>query len=106
MGVLDPRPARTAHIYYEVQAVPVGRGLTGVEPRDRPYQGGEGNTNRLAKRLLAQKWREPMAKLADFVPGTKFPDLALPDHTGTVVRLSDLTGGRDPLAVVFYRGWY
>ena len=47
-----------------------------------------------------------MAKLADFVPGVKFPDLALPDHTGQVTRLSELTAGRDPLAVVFYRGWY
>ncbi|HZT09127.1 MAG TPA: hypothetical protein VFC51_19060 [Chloroflexota bacterium] len=47
-----------------------------------------------------------MAKLSDFVPGAKFPDLALPDHTGAVVRLSELTAGRDPLAVMFFRGWY
>lgn len=38
--------------------------------------------------------------------GTKFPDLPLPDHTGTLVRPSDLTRGRDPLALVFYRGWW
>ena len=38
--------------------------------------------------------------------GDRFPDLALPDHTGTEVRLSEITRGKDPLAVVFYRGWY
>jgi peroxiredoxin len=38
--------------------------------------------------------------------GEKFPDLALPDHTGTEVKLSDITRGKDPLAVIFYRGWY
>lgn len=42
----------------------------------------------------------------ELVPGAKFPDIALPDHTGTVVRLSEITRGRDPLAVIFYRGWY
>jgi peroxiredoxin len=48
-----------------------------------------------------------MAKLSDFVAGVKFPDLALPDHTGTVVKISDFTNnGRDPVAVIFYRGWY
>ncbi|MBI3979704.1 MAG: hypothetical protein HY331_16100 [Chloroflexi bacterium] len=43
---------------------------------------------------------------ADLVVGGKFPDIALPDHTGTVVRLSELTGGKDPLAVIFYRGYW
>ena len=38
--------------------------------------------------------------------GQKFPDLALPDHNGGTVRLSEITRGRDPLAVIFYRGWY
>ena len=38
--------------------------------------------------------------------GDRFPDLALPDHTGAEVRLSEITRGKDPLAVVFYRGWY
>ncbi len=47
-----------------------------------------------------------MVKLDEFGPGAKFPDLALPDHTGETVRLSELNAGRDPLAVVFYRGWY
>jgi hypothetical protein len=42
----------------------------------------------------------------DLVPGAKFPDLALPDHTGTEVHLSEITRGKDPLAVIFYRGWY
>ena len=43
---------------------------------------------------------------ADLVPGGKFPDLALPDSGGNIVRLSEITRGRDPLAVIFYRGWY
>ena len=42
----------------------------------------------------------------DIVVGGKFPDIALPDHTGTEVRLSEITRGRDPVAVIFYRGWY
>jgi len=44
--------------------------------------------------------------MTDLVVGGKFPDLALPDHTGAEVRLSEITRGRDPLAVIFYRGWY
>jgi hypothetical protein len=44
--------------------------------------------------------------MTDLVVGGAFPDLALPDHTGTVVRLSEITRGQDPLAVIFYRGWY
>lgn len=43
---------------------------------------------------------------SDLVAGGKFPDVALPDHTGTIVRLSELTRGKDPIAVVFYRGWW
>ncbi|HZT09172.1 MAG TPA: hypothetical protein VFC51_19285 [Chloroflexota bacterium] len=43
---------------------------------------------------------------SDLAVGGKFPDIALPDHTGTVVRLSEITRGADPLAVVFYRGWW
>jgi peroxiredoxin len=39
-------------------------------------------------------------------PGMKFPDIALPDTGKQLVRLSDLTGGKDPIAVVFYRGWW
>ena len=48
-----------------------------------------------------------MAKVTDFVPGVKFPDLELPDHSGQPVHISDFTNnGRDPLGVFFYRGWY
>ena len=43
---------------------------------------------------------------SDIVVGGKFPDIALPDTGGNIVKLSDLTAGRDPLAVVFYRGWW
>ena len=50
---------------------------------------------------------EQMAKVTDFVPGVKFPDLELPDQTGNPVHISDFTNnGRDPLGVFFYRGWY
>jgi peroxiredoxin len=38
-------------------------------------------------------------------PGTAFPDLELPDHTGRPRRLSELAGG-DPLVLVTSRGWW
>jgi peroxiredoxin len=40
---------------------------------------------------------------ADIVPGSKFPDYELPDHTGTRRRLSELQG-KDPVALVLSRG--
>ena len=39
----------------------------------------------------------------DIVPGGVFPDYALPDHTGTVRRLSALQGG-NPLILMLSRG--
>jgi hypothetical protein len=41
----------------------------------------------------------------DLVPGKRFPDLELPDHSGHKRRLSELPGG-DPVALNFYRGWW
>src|SRR5271168_3746582 len=41
----------------------------------------------------------------DIRPGGIFPDYALPDHTGTVRRLSELQG-RDPLILTLARGNY
>ncbi len=41
----------------------------------------------------------------DIRPGGTFPDYALPDHTGTVRRLSELQG-RDPLILTLARGNY
>jgi len=38
-------------------------------------------------------------------PGEPFPDIDLPDHTGRSRTLSELAAG-DPLAVIFYRGWW
>jgi peroxiredoxin len=38
--------------------------------------------------------------------GEQFPDLELPDHEGSLLRLSAISRRRDPLAVVFYRGWW
>ncbi len=38
-------------------------------------------------------------------PGSVFPDLDLPDHTGRERRLSEVAGG-DPVALVFSRGWW
>jgi len=38
--------------------------------------------------------------------GEKFPDLQLTDHAGENVRLSDLTAGKFPLFVIFYRGYW
>ena len=42
---------------------------------------------------------------SDIVPGGVLPDYELPDHTGTVRRLSELQGG-DPLILTLARGHY
>jgi peroxiredoxin len=42
---------------------------------------------------------------AELVPGGRFPDLDLPDHTGRPRRLAELANG-DPLVLVFSRGWW
>src|ERR1700751_577024 len=42
---------------------------------------------------------------SDIRPGGSFPDYELPDHTGTVRRLSELQG-RDPLILTLARGHY
>jgi len=42
---------------------------------------------------------------ADLVVGGHLPDLELPDHRGTPVRLSKLAAGY-PLVVCFYRGYW
>ena len=41
----------------------------------------------------------------DIRPGGVFPDYALPDHTATVRRLSEIQGG-DPLILTLSRGHY
>jgi peroxiredoxin len=41
----------------------------------------------------------------DIIPGGVFPDYALPDHTGTVRRLSELQGD-DPMILTLARGHY
>jgi len=41
----------------------------------------------------------------DLRPGRAFPDIELPDHTGTAVKLSAIMRGF-PTAVVFSRGYY
>jgi peroxiredoxin len=40
---------------------------------------------------------------SDITPGGVFPDFSLPDHTGTVRRLSEVQG-RDPLVLLLSRG--
>src|SRR3954466_14553840 len=42
---------------------------------------------------------------SDIVPGAVFPDYVLPDHTGTVRRLSELQGD-DPMILTLARGHY
>ena len=37
--------------------------------------------------------------------GDRFPDLELPDHSGSPRRLSELVGG-DPVLVTTFRGWW
>lgn len=41
----------------------------------------------------------------DLVVGRRLPDLELPDHQGTLVRLSALAG-QFPLVLSFYRGYW
>jgi peroxiredoxin len=43
--------------------------------------------------------------MAITAPGRAIPDLALPDHAGSLRRLSDLAAG-DPVVLQFYRGWW
>ena len=38
--------------------------------------------------------------------GGKFPDLQMADHLGKDVKLSELTVGKFPLFVIFYRGYW
>ncbi len=38
-------------------------------------------------------------------PGSAFPDLELPDHTGRLRSLTEIAGG-DPLVLVTSRGWW
>jgi peroxiredoxin len=45
------------------------------------------------------------AMIPELVPGSRFPDVELPDHSGHQRRLSELAGG-DPLMLNFYRGWW
>ena len=41
----------------------------------------------------------------ELAPGSRFPDLELPDHAGNERRLSDLAAD-DPVVLQFYRGWW
>jgi len=41
----------------------------------------------------------------DIVVGAVFPDIELPDGEGAKHRLSAIQGN-DPMAVIFYRGWF
>src|SRR5215472_579011 len=45
------------------------------------------------------------AMRADVMPGRAFPDYELPDHTGTVRRLSEIQAG-DPMIIVLAREAY
>ncbi len=47
---------------------------------------------------------DPIAAM-NLQPGTAFPDLDLPDHTGRRRTLSEFTGG-DPVALFTSRGWW
>lgn len=41
----------------------------------------------------------------DLVPGSPFPDLRLPEHTGEELALSEIADGQ-PLVLAFARGWW
>jgi peroxiredoxin len=42
---------------------------------------------------------------SDLVPGNAFPDLRLPEHTGTPRTLSAIADNK-PLLLAFVRGWW
>ncbi len=46
-----------------------------------------------------------MESIPDLVPGTKFPDLELPAHTGRERSLTEVAA-RNPLALFTARGWW
>ncbi|MGH2901534.1 MAG: redoxin domain-containing protein [Solirubrobacteraceae bacterium] len=43
--------------------------------------------------------------MMELVPGSRFPDIGLPDHAGNPRRLSQLVAG-DPTVLQFYRGFW
>jgi peroxiredoxin len=43
--------------------------------------------------------------MTDLEPGTSFPDISLPDHTGTELSLSTIAD-EHPLVLCFVRGWW
>src|SRR5262245_40512300 len=49
--------------------------------------------------------RQDTAMRSDIVPGNVFPDYALPDHSNTVRKLSELQG-RDPMVLLLSRGHF
>jgi hypothetical protein len=49
--------------------------------------------------------RQDSAMRSDIVPGNVFPDYALPDHSNTVRKLSELQG-RDPMVLLLSRGHF
>lgn len=49
--------------------------------------------------------RQDTAMRSDIVPGNAFPDYALPDHTSTVRKLTELQG-RDPMVLLLSRGHF
>jgi peroxiredoxin len=66
----------------------------------------------LIRQVVGLRWphrvsihRRSSAMRADIVPGSVFPDYALPDHTNTVRKLSELQGD-DPLILTLARGHY
>jgi peroxiredoxin len=46
-----------------------------------------------------------VSEVPSLTPGTAFPDVDLPDHTGRTRTLSELSGG-DPLVLLTSRGWW
>ena len=46
-----------------------------------------------------------MDPIAELTPGSSFPDLELPDHTGRERRLSEIAAG-NPVALFTARGWW
>jgi len=77
---------------------PATRIQSGIEPAHMVVLGGKSNTDQREKgRTLRMR--------SDIVSGNVFPDYALPDHTNTVRKLSELQG-RDPMVLLLSRGHF
>jgi len=80
-------------------------GVASAKSWPRPARGGLGPRSARWPDLGYTSPGEDATMRTDLVPGSRLPDLELPDHRGRPVRLSALANGY-PLVVSFYRGYW